>query len=179
MVAVADLALVARVACFADSWAFERLVERYQSRVRRFFLHQTSGNRSLSDDLAQETFIRAYTGFPKFRATSAFATWLYKIAYNVYLDHLRSMHNTVESDVVTDISAGVGTADCSVRVDVFAALARLSYNERTAVVLQMIDGYDIKSIAAIMRMPEGTVKSHLKRGKDKLVVFLKNNGYER
>ena len=56
-----DIALVAQVVVFKNTRAFDTLVKKYQSPVRRFFLHQTLGDGELSDDLAQETFIKAYT----------------------------------------------------------------------------------------------------------------------
>lgn len=56
-----DIALVAQVVVFKNTRAFDTLVKKYQSPIRRFFLHQTLGDTELSDDLAQETFIKAYT----------------------------------------------------------------------------------------------------------------------
>ena len=56
-----DIALVAQVVVLGNKRAFDTLVKKYQSPVRRFFLHQTLGDEELSDDLAQETFIKAYT----------------------------------------------------------------------------------------------------------------------
>ena len=64
-------------------------------------------------------------------------------------------------------------------MDLYAALALLKPDERTCITLQLIDGYDIAKIAEITQMKEGTVKSHLSRGKEKMVTFLKNNGYDR
>lgn len=63
-------------------------------------------------------------------------------------------------------------------MDLYAALALLKPDERTCITLQLIDGYDISKIAKITQMKEGTVKSHLSRGKEKLAKFLKENGYD-
>ena len=68
-------------------------------------------------------------------------------------------------------------ADQSLGMDVYGALARLPDAERTCVTLQLVDGYPIERIAAITGMAEGTVKSHLFRGKQKLTAFLRQNGY--
>lgn len=65
----------------------------------------------------------------------------------------------------------------SLGMDVYGALARLPDAERTCVTLQLVDGYPIERIAAITGMAEGTVKSHLFRGKQKLTAFLRQNGY--
>ena len=81
-----DLSLIAQVVVFHNNKAFDQLVRKYQSAVRRFFLNQTCGDSELSDDLAQETFIRATTNLASFRTLSSFSTWLYRIAYNQYYD---------------------------------------------------------------------------------------------
>lgn len=89
-----DISLVAQVVVFQNTKAFDRLVKKYQSSVRRFFLHQTCGDSELSDDLAQDTFIKAYTNIASFKNLSNFSTWLYRIAYNVFYDYIRSRKET-------------------------------------------------------------------------------------
>lgn len=85
-----DISLVAQVVVFKNTRAFDQLVQKYQSPVRRFFLHLTCGDSELSDDLAQDTFIKAYTNLASFRNLSSFSTWLYRIAYNIFYDYIRS-----------------------------------------------------------------------------------------
>ena len=84
-----DITLVARVAIAGNKRAFDQLVRKYQSRVRKFFLAQTLGDSQLSDDLAQDTFVKAYTHIREFHGTSSFSTWLMRIAYNTYYDYCR------------------------------------------------------------------------------------------
>ena len=69
-----DLSLVSQVAGLHDKAAFNELVRKYQSPIRRFFLHQTLGDEQLSDDLAQDTFIKAYTNIHQFKGTAATIT---------------------------------------------------------------------------------------------------------
>ena len=88
-----DISLATQVAVFHNRRAFDQLVREYQSPVRRFFLIQTSGNEALSDDLAQDTFLKAYTHISQYRGTSSFLTWLTRIAYNVWYDYTRKMKN--------------------------------------------------------------------------------------
>ena len=76
-----DISLVAQVVVFKNTTAFDMLVKKYQSSIRRFFLNLTLGDGELSDDLAQETFIKAYTNIASFKNLSSFSTWLYRIAY--------------------------------------------------------------------------------------------------
>ena len=89
-----DISLVAQVLVLHNKRAFDSLVVKYQSPVRRFFLNQTLGDKELSDDLAQETFIRAYLHLSSFKGMSNFSTWLFRIAYNVFYDDVRSRKPT-------------------------------------------------------------------------------------
>ena len=171
-----DIVLVAQVAVSGNKRAFDELVRRYQSPVRRFFLNQTMGDEQLSDDLAQDTFIKAYTNITSFRGMASFKTWLMRIAYNVFYDYTRSHRATEDVDVVPQRSGGENS---SLQMDIYAALALLKPDERTCITLQLIDGYDITGIAKITQLKEGTVKSHLSRGKEKLANYLRKNGYDR
>jgi RNA polymerase sigma-70 factor (ECF subfamily) len=175
-----DIALVTQVAVFHNKRAFDQLVRKYQSPVRRFFLNQTLGDEQLSDDLAQETFIKAYLNITKFRGLSSFSTWLMRIAYNVFYDDVRARKQT--EDVDTSISAlrqSASAGDSNLKMDIYAALALLKPDERTCITLQLIDGYPIDQISKITGVPENTVKSHLRRGKEKMTIYLKQNGYDR
>lgn len=174
MITPTDISLVAQVAVLGNKRAFDELVRRYQSPVRRFFLHQTLGDEQLSDDLAQDTFIKAYTNIGKFRGLASFQTWLMRIAYNVFYDYTRSKKQTDDIDGIQQPSLQTSTV---VGIDVYEALRLLKSEERTCITLQLIDGYDIVGIAKITGMKEGTVKSHLSRGKEKLANYLKQNGY--
>jgi len=171
-----DLSLVAQVTESGNKRAFDELVRRYQSPVRRFFLNQTLGDGQLSDDLAQDTFIKAYTNLRSFRGASAFQTWLMRIAYNVFYDYTRGHKMTSDLEQVREQSPAVSPA---LQIDIYSALSLLKSEERTCITLQLIDGYDIAKIAEITQMKEGTVKSHLSRGKEKLANYLKKNGYGR
>ncbi len=181
-----DLSLVTQVAVLGNRKAFDKLVVKYQSPVRRFFLHMTMGDGQLSDDLAQDTFIKAYVNIRQFRGTASFSTWLMRIAYNVFYDYKRksiqqpSSPNDGRLPVASPKEGAFETdAPTGLRLDIHTALSILKYEERTCVTLQLIDGRPIDEIAVIMDMPVNTVKSHLKRGKEKLTNYLKQNGYER
>ena len=189
MAALTDIALVAQVAVAGNRRAFDELVRRYQSPVRRFFLNQTLGNGPLSDDLAQDTFLKAYVNLRSFRGAASFQTWLMRIAYNVFYDYVRKEKGKVKSEeFATAIpsvertaaaNSSLFTIPSSLKMDVYAALSLLKAEERTCITLQLIDGYDLRKIADITGMKEGTVKSHLSRGKEKLANYLKQNGYDR
>ena len=203
MVEFNDIALVTQVAVFRNKKAFDQLVRKYQSPVRRFFLNQTLGDEQLSDDLAQETFIKAYVNITKFRGMASFSTWLMRIAYNVFYDEVRKRKvETVSfeeggrrneegdyshpqiyrqnSSLQQDYShSSFLVPPSSLKMDIHQALALLKPDERTCITLQLIDGYPIDQIAKITGIAENTVKSHLRRGKEKMANYLKQNGYDR
>ena len=88
---VSDAALIARVVVSDDRHAFSELVRRHQSPVRATLRKLAAGNLALADDLAQETFLLAYRNLKSFRQEARFSTWLYRIAYNVFLADARKM----------------------------------------------------------------------------------------
>ena len=189
MESLSDISLVTQVAVLHNQKAFDQLVRKYQSPVRRFLLHLTLGNEALSDDLAQETFLKAYTHIAQFKAISSFRTWLFRIAYNVFYDYKRKEKGIVKSEKFAtatefpaektraEANSSLYTLHSSLQMDINAALAILKEEERACVTLQLIDGYAIDDIASMTGMPENTVKSHLRRGKEKLTTYLKQNGY--
>ena len=170
-----DALLVSRVALLGDRKAFSQLVETYQSPIRRFFLNLTGGDVELSKDLAQETFIKAWLNINSFRATAKFSTWLYRIAYNIFYDHIRARKPTANEDAemfgdrMTD-----DTPDRDFGIDFARSLKSLKEEERTVVLLFYMEDQTIDKISMIMGCPSGTVKSHLRRGKEKLAVYFKN-----
>ena len=171
-----ELTLLTQVTVFHNKRAFGRLVEKYQSPIRRFFLNQTGGDEPLSDDLAQDTFVKAWLNISTFRGAANFSTWLYRIAYNVFYDYTRSHKITEGIDQVVALRQA-SSGDTALRLDLQQALSILSPAERSCITLQMMEGLPIDKISEITEMAEGTVKSHLSRGKQKLAMFLRKNGY--
>ena len=175
-----DISLVAQVVVFKNTKAFDQLVHKYQSPIRRFFLNLTCGDSELSDDLAQDTFIKAYTNIASFRNLSSFSTWLYRIAYNIFYDYIRSRKETADLDArEIDAINSVEQENVGQRMDIYQSLKTLKEAERTCVTLFYLEDVSIDKIAGITGMPVGTVKSHLSRGKEKIATYLKQNGYER
>ena len=176
---LSDISLVTKVVMLHDRKSFDLLVRKYQSPIRGFFLRQTMGDVQLSDDLAQDTFVKAYTHLANFKGAANFSTWLYRIAYNVWYDYTRSHKVTqgMETPAVARKNAqGINSA---LKIDLLNALKILSENERTCITLQLMEGLPIDKIAEVMGTAQGTIKSHLSRGKSKLASYLKQNGYDR
>ena len=174
-----DIALVAQVVVLGNKRAFDTLVKKYQSPVRRFFLHQTLGDEELSDDLAQDTFIKAYTHLASFKNLSSFSTWLFRIAYNVFYDYIRNRKETSGlEDWEVDATYQTEQRRIGEEMDIYRGLSILKEAERTCITLRYMEDLSVDKIANITGMPSGTVKSHLSRGKEKLANFLKQNCYE-
>ena len=172
MDSLSDISLVAQVAVFHNRRAFDQLVRKYQSPVRRFLLNLTLGDESLCDDLAQDTFLKAYTHITQFRGVASFQTWLFRIAYNVFYDYKRKdgekylVNGEGSIDSKTELASGhVSSSTSQLKMDISTALAQLKEDE-------------LDEIAKILKMPANTVKSHLRRGKEKLTTYLKENGYD-
>jgi RNA polymerase sigma-70 factor (ECF subfamily) len=174
-----EIFLVSQVKLFNSHKAFEKIVKKYQSSVRRLFLNLTMGDKDLSDDLAQETFIKIYLKIDTFKADSKFSTWIYRIAYNIFLDHYKSnqkqfVRTLPENDINFSYSQ-----QSELENDTNYILNLLEGAERETIILSYIEEISHKEIAIILNMPIGTVKTHIKRGREKLVDILKSKAYEK
>ncbi|MBJ2186722.1 RNA polymerase sigma factor [Paramuribaculum intestinale] len=165
-----EIKLLALCATTDSRNAFGRLVEEYEEPLRRFLYNLTGGDACLADDLAQDTFLKAYESVRSFKGLSGFRTWLYKIACNLYYSHLRSRRELtgleVESYAATVSDAGQRASDAS--MDVATAMQALNPAERSLVLLFYLEDRSIKEITGITGMPEGTVKVYLKRAREKM-----------
>ena len=175
-----EILWVSQVVLLNDKRAFGRLMQRYHCRVRRYFLMLTNGDRALSDDLAQTTFIRAWQGINGFRMLSSFSTWLYRIAYTTWCNHLAHAKPTMSLDDATAMEAIVHMADepppDDERVEgVRRAVASLNEAERNCITLFYLEELSIKDIENITGYKQGTIKSHLSRGREHLRQVLQNS----
>ncbi len=173
-----DLRWIAQVTLFGDNRGFDKLTQKYQSSIRRFFLNLTMGDVPLSDDLAQETFIKAYLNLKSFQGLSGFSTWLYRIAYNVFFDATRS--KKVYEDIneyEIDQNQFTKNEFSAEKIDIYNALKILRKEEKTAVLLFYMEDKTHVEIARIMQCPLGTVKTYLLKAKEKLGNYLTKSGY--
>jgi RNA polymerase sigma-70 factor (ECF subfamily) len=167
-----ELRLVARCVAGDDRHAFERLVVEYQQPLRRFIYNLTMGNAALTDDIAQDTFLKAYLGLRSWHGIARFKTWLFRIAVNEYYGYVRRYHGMVADDSPDDfhsVDMSVDTAgETDARIDVESRLKVLSPNERAVVLLFYLEDRPTKEISRILEIPESTVRSHLLRAKRKM-----------
>lgn len=164
-----DEDLVARASHSEGERAFAELLRRHQGKVRGLLLRLAS-DRTLADDLAQEVFLRAYRGLAGFEGRARFSTWLYRIAYNVYLNHrtrvreLAALPEGFESGAMAPETA-LSASRSDLRRDLDVAIAALPDRYRAVVMLYYLEDVSYPEIAEILDLPLGTVKTHLHRAK--------------
>ena len=173
---VEDAVLIRRTINLDDHHAYEQLVRRYQSCVRGSLRCICNGDLSLADDLAQETFIKAYYALKTFKGTSKFSVWLYRISYNLAMSHYRKKHPISYSEIESEhreetVRSGI-PRNLDIDRDVNTALSKLGVEQRTAIYLCLNQGFSHTEAAEIMNIPLGTLKTHILRAKEKLVISL-------
>ena len=144
-------------------------VREQQEPLRRFLLALCNGDAALADDIAQDALVRAYVASGSFLGLSKFSTWLFRIAYNCYIDNCRKAKP--EKAPVEDAYnlPGTDTSDKSFRYQqLYQALEKLPEKEKAAIALFYFEDRSIKEISAILDMPAGTVKYQLSMGRNHL-----------
>lgn len=170
-----DADLIARVLSRKDHHAFGELVRRYQSPLRAFLTRMTRGDSHLADDLAQETFLKAWKKLSSYRGGARFSTWLFGIAVNELRSAARAKTEIALgdlSDLPPEPEAAAGDSDSRLRLDLTEALKRISSPERVAILLCCQNGFSHEEAAQILDCPLGTVKTNIVRGKEKLKKYL-------
>jgi RNA polymerase sigma-70 factor (ECF subfamily) len=155
-------------------------VEREQEALRGFLLALCCGNKGDADDLAQDALVKAYLSSAGYQDKGRFRSWLYKIAYNTFLNHKASLRYTESIDEARTLASPLWSNEKGTRADatfehqdLYLALRTLPPKERSAITLYYLNGYSIREIAVITDTSEDAVKKQLSRGRDKLKEKLK------
>lgn len=151
--------------------AFGRLVERHQHGLRGFLRRAAGAD---ADDVAQEAFVTAWANLNRLRDDEGFRSWLYGIAWRKALTRQRSAARSARRDqdwtqAREGEAAGLAAED---RLALEAAMATLPPDQRAAVTLCLADGWSHGEAADALGLPLGTIKSHVARGRDKLLSVL-------
>ena len=141
-------------------------VEREQEALRGFLLALCCGKKDDADDLAQDAMVKAYLSLAGYRDEGKFRSWLFKIAYNTFLNHKASCRTMDSIDGARTLIGGNEADSSFEHQDLYLALRTLPPKERSAITLFYLNGYSIKEIA--VDTSEGAVKQQLSRGRDKL-----------
>ncbi len=182
---VGDLELVRR-AQGGDAAAFAGLVTRYQDRIYNT-CYRMCHRHADALDLTQTTLLKALEALPRFETRSNFFTWLFRIAVNVTITHRRSQCRRAAASLDADPydarnrepaaaddgnGASCGAENDELHTRLEAALLQLDDGFRAAVVLKDIEDFDYATIAEILAIPVGTVKSRIHRGRAMLRALL-------
>ena len=161
---------LANLAAAGDRAAFGELVRRHSSAVRGL-LRRMGAQPSTADDIAQDAFLTAFERVSEFRGEGTFAAWVKRIAARLYVRRWRKDSRLTEEVEQDDEGHGgeVSTVD---RIDLDEAMKSLSEPERLCVSLCYGAGLSHAEAAETIGAPLGTVKSHVKRGLDKLRIRL-------
>ena len=154
---------------------FIDLVRAEQESLRRFLLALCGGNAFEADDIAQDALIRAYVASGSFLGLSRFSTWLFRIAYNCYIDRCRKPRaETIPTDTPQSLHVTSGEeTDAGFKYQqLYQALDSLQEKEKAAIILHYFEDLSIKEIASILQIPSGTVKYHLSTGRTRLKSLL-------
>jgi RNA polymerase sigma-70 factor, ECF subfamily len=174
-----------------DPDLLDRLIEQYQHRLLRYLMYLT-GRRELAEDLFQETWIRVLERGHQFNEKYAFGTWLFAVARNLAIDHMRRkqpasldglLNDGFSSDEAPfDIPAtgGASAFDLTLQREqnenIAAGMQHLPAEYREALVLRFQEGMSLEEIARVASVPLGTVKSRIYRGLSALEPWLKGAG---
>lgn len=178
MPADTDKELVRRVRR-GDAAAFDLLYLRYQHKVQALLARYLTRHQDV-EDIAQETFIKAYRALPRFRGESAFYTWLYRIAVNTAKNHLAARPQRVQTVELDAEDADGGELAAALRQEdgpedaaqsdelkaaIDAAIAALPEDLRSALTLREFNGLSYAQIAEVLDCPVGTVRSRIFRAR--------------
>ncbi|MBR4402114.1 MAG: RNA polymerase sigma factor [Flavobacteriales bacterium] len=156
-----------------DREQFVAIISGEQKKLRRFLLALCCGNYEQADDIAQDTMVKAYLSCDKYQDRGLFKSWLYKIAYNTFLDYKKTSHNYHSLDECTHISDSTYEADRTFRYQsLYDALNLLPPKERYVILLFYMKGYQVKEICKIVSCGEAAVKKQLSRGREHLKHLL-------
>lgn len=178
---VGETELIRRAQLLDDASAFSRLVKLHQTAVRTFLIRLCRDYHQ-ANDLAQEAFIRAYLKLNQYRPVGTFQSWLLKIAFRCFLqykrqtvrrEHLERTHfsETIREEWYNSISPE--------QLALERAMQSLSPDEVACISLCYTFGHSHSEAAEILRLPLGTVKSHIKRGMAKMADMLAPTARER
>ncbi len=176
-----DLLLVKR-AQKGDMSALEKIVISYEKQIYLYCLRMTNDSAE-AEDLVQEVFIKMYRSITRFKGESKLSTWLYRIAYHAAVDHFRKKRRLMPAIAHHDLKELEDPTQPEQQViqnenleTVRRCIIRLKPDYRTAIILRDIKHYAYQEISEAMKLPVGTVKSHVSRARRQLRTMLADEG---
>ena len=151
-------------------------ISTLQEPLRRFLLGMCHGDVFTADDIAQDTLLKAYLHYDTFQGRSSFCTWIFRIGYGCFCDHIGK--RILDTESITEKENRIPSEDEHEKDynELYAAINGLTASEKAAVLLFYIEDYSTKEISEILAMPSVTVRSHLHRARRHLKKILEQNG---
>ena len=153
---------------------FISLASAEQESLRRFLL-SLCNDAALADDIAQDALVNAYVASSSFRGAARFSTWLFRIAYNCFIDRMRGrrLQTAPLDSPAARAVPGPEAADGRFRhEDLHRAIGMLPDKERAALLLFYMEDKPVKEVADILEMPAGSVRAYLTRGRQHVKEYL-------
>ncbi len=173
-----DAKLIERVQLTKDHAAFEQLVKLYQSPIRQFLRRLVQQDQAVADELAQDTFIKAFMHIEGYQHKGKFLSWLFRIAYQEFVSLYRKKGALTNSDFPEVVDDKDWESQVVAERTVKALMIHLRTDERASLMLHFSHGLSHQDIAQVMDVPLGTVKSLIRRSKQKLQTMLEPNKAE-
>ncbi|UCC80516.1 MAG: sigma-70 family RNA polymerase sigma factor [Candidatus Zixiibacteriota bacterium] len=174
--AIEDQVLVERV-LGGDNRAFEKLVEKYKKRIY-YLAYKMTRDHDSADELAQESFVKAYQALSRFKKGYSFYTWIYRICVNLSINFLKKERNSVSTDLISDGELLQFSKNVSNQLEsmitseqatlVKEALERIPPDQKAVFILRTYENMTYEEIATVMSCSIGTVMSRLFRARHKL-----------
>lgn len=167
---VASDSCLVELAASGDQQAFEYLFTRYRDALMRLF-EQRLGDKDMASDLLQETFIKVYLHIENYSKSFTFGQWIYTIARNTLIDHLRRRSDDISIDerfripMATTPSPEESVIISQSRSHFYAALEELSNEYRQVIEMRFLDEYSYEEIAEKLGRPINTIKTQIRRAK--------------
>ncbi len=153
---------------------FIGLASAEQESLRRFLL-SLCNDAALADDIAQDALVNAYVASSSFRGAARFSTWLFRIAYNCFIDRMRGRRlqtAPLDSPAARAVPGPDATDGRFRHEDLHRAIGMLPDKERAALLLFYMEDKPVKEVADILEMPAGSVRAYLTRGRQHIKDYL-------
>lgn len=170
---------LARMSMDGDPQAFAQLFNRYRDSIYQLYMGRLDGNADDTNDLLQETFIKVFLNLHKYKEEYTFGQWVYTIARNTFIDHIRKKRDDISLDDLPPGMHGLTPAapaptpeesfiNSQQRTLLESYLERMSERYRTLIRLRFFKGYSYEEIAAELSLRMGTVKTQIHRAREQL-----------
>ncbi len=178
--------VIAQHVCDGDKEAYGVLIERYEDKLSRYIRRFTQVDDDVSD-IMQVVFIKAYTNLRGFDTTRSFNSWIYRIAHNECVNHLKKKSgervsfidfDTILPHLFAEEESHTLAEKEETKKMLESSLGKISSKYREILILYYYDDLSYEEIGEVLQIPTSTVGVRIKRGKEALRKVLKNNNYQ-